>query len=74
MMFRGEHAPPHFHVRYQGQLSSFQIDPVRRLRGQLPMPQERLVIQWARLHQAELMENWERTMVHEELVEIDPLD
>ena len=38
------------------------------------MPQERLVIQWARLHQAELMENWDRTMVNEELVEIDPLD
>ena len=73
-MYRREHNPPHFHVVYQGQRASFNVLPVSRRRGQLPARAERMVMEWAALHQLELLQNWERAQSEQELVTIDPLD
>ena len=52
------HHLPHFHAAYQGQQAVFGIDPVVLLAGSLPARQRRLVEQWAKSHQSELLRNW----------------
>lgn len=62
-MYSGEglHASrPHFHAFYGGGSASFDVTDLSRLAGKLPERVERLVREWARLHQAELLANWQR--------------
>ena len=73
-MYHDEHNPPHFHVRYGGALASYRIDSLQRQKGRLPRHAERLVLEWASLHQGELLVNWELAQRGEELLAIDPLD
>lgn len=42
--------------------------------GQLPPPIQRLVLEWAALHRAELLENWQRARQGQPLVRIAPLE
>jgi hypothetical protein len=58
-MFWGDHPPPHFHVRYAEFRGRYQIEPLTKLTGDLPPRVERLVLEWALLHQAELRQSWE---------------
>lgn len=57
-MFWQDHPPPHFHVRYAGFRARIGIAELTLVFGNLPPTAYRLVLQRARLHQAELMENW----------------
>jgi hypothetical protein len=43
------------------------------IEGDLRRRQLRLVLAWAELHQAELLDNWQRARVGGTLNEIDPL-
>jgi hypothetical protein len=54
-MFFKEHAVPHFHARYGGQVAVFTVESFERLRGELPRRAERLVREWADLHRDELL-------------------
>jgi hypothetical protein len=58
-MYYNDHAPPHFHVRYGGQKAVIGIDPIEILGGRLSPRARALVFEWAALHQAELMADWE---------------
>jgi len=44
----GCHHRPHFHAYYQGHVGIYGLDPIERMAGSLPRPQERLVRAWAR--------------------------
>ena len=55
-----EHPPPHFHARYGDDEAQIGIDPVEVREGHLPRRQRRMVIEWARLHQADLAAAWEQ--------------
>jgi hypothetical protein len=68
----GIHARPHFHARYAGETASVDFDG-NVIAGSLPARAQRLVSEWARLHQDELAENWERARNEERLRSIDPL-
>ena len=57
-MYWDDHPPPHFHVRYSGYSGRYRIDTLIRLTGDIPPHTERLILQWARLHQAELLTSW----------------
>jgi hypothetical protein len=57
-MFWYDHPPPHFHVRYAEFRARIGIQELTLLSGTLPATAHRLVLEWARLHQAELMDNW----------------
>ena len=72
-MFFDEHGPPHFHVKYAGYEASIDIRSFAVLRGKLPPKALALVVEWASLHQEELMENWEPAGRHGDLKPIDPL-
>lgn len=57
-MFWRDHNPPHFHARYANYRALVSIADLQVIAGELPRTTERLVLEWARAHQAELMENW----------------
>jgi hypothetical protein len=56
-MFYNDHEPPHFHVRYGAARALVAIDTLELLQGRLPPRAHGLVMEWARLHRAELVEN-----------------
>jgi len=68
----GAHARPHFHARYAGQVASvdFSGEPIA---GSLPRRALALLVEWATLHEDELVANWERARRDEPLQAIDPL-
>ena len=58
MYFR-EHAPPHFHVKYGDYKAVVDIRRLQLTDGQLPRRASSLVLDWAELHQQELLEDWD---------------
>lgn len=67
-----DHPVPHFHAEYSGERASITFDG-KVLAGSLPPRALRLVEEWARLHEDELLANWERARGHESLERIEPL-
>ena len=72
-MFWNDHPPPHFHVRYSDSRARVSIEELKIISGELPRTAERLVLEWAELHQAELMANWLLCKHQERPTKIDPL-
>jgi hypothetical protein len=69
-----DHAPPHFHVRYGGQKALISIQTLTLLQGRLPPRVFGLVMEWASLHQAELVRNWDLARQQARLQKIEPLE
>jgi hypothetical protein len=57
-MFFNDHAPPHFHVRYQGFRARILISNGEVIDGRLPVRVARLVKEWTALRRNALMQNW----------------
>jgi hypothetical protein len=72
-MFFKDHGVAHFHARYGGQIAVFRVEPLEVIRGRLPRHAERLVREWAALHRAELMRNWDQARAGKPLARIEPL-
>lgn len=68
-----EHNPPHFHAAYNEFEAVFSIDPLELLRGKLPPRIYGIVMEWAFIHQKELMENWTRLQNEQPTKKIKPL-
>jgi hypothetical protein len=73
-MYYNDHAPPHFHVRYGKQKAVIGIDPIVVLAGKLSPKALSLVVEWAALHEAELMADWALARQQVPLNRIDPLE
>ncbi len=58
-MYWNDHPPPHFHATAEGQVVVIDIGTLTVLWGEISVRHLRLVLEWAKLHQAELMEAWE---------------
>jgi hypothetical protein len=72
-MFYAEHGVPHFHA-YGEQKVSIGIEDHLVLEGTLKPRALRLVLEWCRLHEAELLANWQRARRGEPLERIAPLE
>ena len=72
-MFYSEHGAPHFHAAYGEHEASIEIVD-RTVHGTLPPRALRLVLEWAELHRAELLENWELARTGQPLRRIAPLE
>ncbi len=59
-MYDNEHPPPHFHARYAGSQVKVDISPIGVSAGRIEHRAISMVLEWAALHQNELMENWRR--------------
>jgi hypothetical protein len=73
-MFFREHAPPHFHVRYGEHQATVDIQRLVLLEGKLPRRATSLVLDWAELHRAELMKDWELCQAMQVPEPIAPLE
>lgn len=72
-MFWDEHAPPHFHATYGEYKASIDIRALKIKEGTLPRRAAQLVLDWAELHQAELLEDWDLCKAKQRPKEIAPL-
>jgi hypothetical protein len=72
-MFYDEHNPPHFHAQYGDYGCSIDIRTLGVMEGSLPPRALGLVIEWATLHQQELMDNWHSVEQQASLRRIEPL-
>ncbi len=73
MYFR-DHGQPHFHASYSGASARVTIAPTGMLDGGLPPRVLALVLEWANLHQADLLANWNRLQTGEPPRPIAPLE
>jgi len=68
-----EHGPSHFHAVYSGHEAVISIETLSVISGSLPPRALNLAREWAKIHKAELMDNWEKAVNHEKLDKIEPL-
>ena len=73
-MYYKDHDPPHFHVRYSGQRALIAMENLAVIRGHLAPRTLALVREWATLHRAELLADWELARTEAELKPIAPLE
>jgi len=73
-MYYIDHPPAHFHVRYNQQKALIDIENLSVLNGKLTPRVLGLVIEWAALHQEELLANWQKAKEQQPLEKIDPLE
>ena len=55
---QSEHGVPHFHAIYGEFNGVYAIEGLELLEGDLPQRAHRLVLDWAKLYQSELLEMW----------------
>lgn len=58
-MYFNDHNPPHFHVKYNEYRAVISIEKLSIQQGELPPRVLGLVIEWAEIHQKELLANWQ---------------
>ncbi len=72
-IFYMDHHPPHFHAKYNEYEAVIRIDTLSVMAGNLPPRALGLVMEWAIMHQNEILENWNRAENFEPLKKIPPL-
>ena len=73
-MFFDDHNPPHFHAEYGGSVALIDIRNLSIFSGRLSPRAVGLVIEWATLHQLDLLADWEKARAQQELHKIPPLE
>ena len=73
-MFWNEHAPPHFHCVYGEHEVIINIKTLEVLSGKMPRRALGLILDWAELHQAELLEDWTLCQSKLQPKQIKPLE
>ena len=73
LMYFDDHNPPHFHVKYNDFRALISINDLLLIEGELPPRVLGLVVEWAGLHKAELLENWNLVKENGKWYKIDPL-
>jgi hypothetical protein len=71
-LYYEDHNLSHFRAVFAGKELKIDIHTLEIIEGKLPPAKERLVLQWARKRQAELLENWERRNKRLPLRKIEP--
>ena len=73
-MYFADHEPPHFHVVYNDFKAVIGIADFSVLMGDLPPKAMGLVMEWARAHKTELMQDWTLASQKKQLAPIAPLE
>ena len=58
-MYWNDHEPPHFHATYQNFFAIFEVKSGRKMAGKFPKTGEKIVVEWAKQNNKELMEAWD---------------
>ena len=72
-MYFDDHHPPHFHALYGELEAIININTLAVISGELTPRALGLVMEWASLHQKDLLGDWEKAKNLEPLEKIDPL-
>ena len=72
-IFYDDHNLPHFHARYGNQKVAVEIDTLKVLYGEISPRALGLIVEWAALHQTELLNNWKLAEANKPLKKIEPL-
>jgi hypothetical protein len=72
-MFFNEHGVPHFHAVYGEFEITVEVE-TGAVHGEFPNRARRLVLEWAQLHEPELLENWQLARQGQPLKRIAPLE
>lgn len=72
-MFWRDHNPPHFHAVYGDGHALIDIRTMEVISGVLPKRALAFVLEWADIHRAELIEDWELCTNNQSPKPIDPL-
>jgi hypothetical protein len=72
-MYYNDHLPPHFHAEYGEYEALVNINSLAVIVGKLPSRALGLVVEWASLHQDEIVTLWENARNFEPLGKIEPL-
>ena len=59
-MYFKEHGTPHFHAIYGEFNGVFEIRTLKMIEGDLPSRAKKLVKEWAKKYQKDLLEMWEK--------------
>jgi hypothetical protein len=74
-MYFDDHPPPHFHASSAGHEGRITVSSIGVMSGgDLPPRPLALAVEWATLHQAELLENWRLARLGRPLANIAPLE
>jgi hypothetical protein len=73
-MYYSDHNPPHFHAIYGDHELLLGINPIKILEGSAPGRVKSMVLEWAAIHQTELLEDWELCVKKQKPHNIAPLD
>jgi len=73
-MYFNDHPPPHFHARYNEHEAIVAIESLSVMEGSLPKRALSLVLEWAAIHKAELLSDWELCQSKQQPFQIDPLE
>lgn len=73
-MYYDDHSPPHFHAIYGMQEIQIGIDPITILNGKIPRRALSMVLEWAAIHQQDLLKNWYRVEENQATLKIEPLE
>ena len=73
-MYWADHGPPHFHAIYGDSEATIDIRDGRVLHGTLTPRVLGMILEWARLHRDELLDNWELCATHQRPNQILPLE
>lgn len=72
-MFYADHAPPHFHAQYAEFAGIIEIQRLAMIKGDLPKRALELTLDWAKLHQQELLNDWNLCQAKKTPQKIEPL-
>ncbi len=72
-LYFDDHSPPHFHAEYGEDEALRNIHTLAIISGHLPGRAFGLVVEWALLHQEELIHLWGKAQNKEALGKINPL-
>jgi hypothetical protein len=72
-MYFDDHNPPHFHAKYGETEALIGIKDFALLEGKLPSKVLGIVVEWASIHQEELLQNWQLATQNQSLNKIEPL-
>ena len=72
-MFWRDHAPPHFHARYQKDKVQINIQTLEVIKGKMPRRALSLVLEWAAKNRDQLLKDWELCQQNQDPEKISPL-
>jgi len=73
-LYWDDHAPPHFHAKYSGEEGVIEIKTGKLIKGNLSKRALSLVEEWRKIHEDELMKNWDLARERKPLFDISPLE